>query len=363
MALALAVRVEDFVQHIAARRLRRQGRPVEVRPFSGFGTGGWVRVGGRVVVGAAATPSRAVQVASTWQAVRANLSNFVTFEVPYAHVRADVGGRQQIVSADREGYIDAELTDVFLPPGRHAVTLTPVQPTGRAAQATVFIPDPAADIAVVSDIDDTIIDSGIAHGLVATVTTALLRDAATRVPLHGAPQLYRALARAGPDGPQRPFFYLSTSPWNLADFLGGFLEQHGFPAGPLLLTDWGPGKAGLFRVATRTHKLTALRRLAQHLPALRFVLLGDSGQEDVEIYTAFALECPDRVAAVYVRRAGSAPAAKQQRIERCAETLSAAGVPFVLADDSDRMLRHARDHGFAAAPSSGLDTPAQPTAS
>ena len=323
---------------------------MEIRPFSGFGTGGWARVGGRVVVGAAKTPSRQVQApVSTWQAVRANLSNFITFEVPYAHVRVEIGGRSHVVSADREGYVDAELADVVLAPGRHPVTLTPVAPAGLAAEGTVHVPDPAADLAVVSDIDDTIIDSGIAHGVLATVTTALLRDSATRVPLTGAPELYRALARTDDGSPERPFFYLSTSPWNLAGFLGGFLTQHGFPSGPLLLTDWGPGSAGLFRIATRAHKLTALRRLAQHLSAVRFVLLGDSGQEDVEIYTAFALECPGRVAAMYVRRAGNPPAAKQLSINRCAETLRAAGVPFVLADDSAAMLRHAQTHGLAIA--------------
>ena len=348
MALGVVLRVEDFLQHAVARRLREMGRPVEVRAFSGFGTAGWARVGGRVVVGGAKTPSRTVRPpASTWQAVRANLANFITFEVPYAHVQVEINGRSQRVSADREGYVDAELTDIALPPGRHPVTLTPVDPAGVAAQGIVHVPDPAADIAVVSDIDDTIIDSGIAHGVVATVTTALLRDAATRVPLQGAPELYRALAREPNDSPERPFFYLSTSPWNLAGFLGGFLTQHGFPPGPLLLTDWGPGSAGLFRIATRAHKLTALRRLAQHLSDVQFVLLGDSGQEDVEIYTAFALECPGRVAAIYVRRAGNPSTTKQQRIDRCSETLREAGVPFVLAEDSAAMLHHAETNGLA----------------
>ena len=349
MALGVVLRMEEIVQHAFARRLRRMGRPVQVRPFSGLGANGWVRVGGRVVIGAAKVPGTPTRRASTWQAVRANLSQFVTYEVPYAHVRVDVGGRSTVVSADREGYVDAELTDVPLPPGRHPVTLTPVEPPGSPAQATVHVGDPAADIAVVSDIDDTIIDSGIAHGLIATVTTALLRDSATRVPLQGAPELYQSLWREPRGGPERPFFYLSTSPWNLAAFLGRFIEQHGFPAGPLMLTDWGPGSAGLFRIATRAHKLTALRRLAQHLTDARFVLLGDSGQEDVEIYTAFALECPGRVAAIYVRRAGHPTAAKQQRIDRCAATLRDVGVPFVLAEDSAAMLDHARTYGLAAA--------------
>ena len=349
MAFNVVLRLEEIVQHAVARWLQRLGRPVEVRPFSGFGTAGRVRIAGRVVVGAEKTPAKTVRPASSWQAVRANLSQFITFEVPYAHVRVEIGGHSSVVSADREGYVDTELRDIPLPLGRHTVTYTPVQPAGKSVQGTVHVPDPSADVAVVSDIDDTIIDSGIAHGVMATITTALLRDAATRIPLQGAPELYRALARMPSEGPPRPFFYLSTSPWNLARFLGGFIEQHGFPIGPLLLTDWGPGSAGLFRIATRAHKLTALRRLAEYLDGMRFVLLGDSSQEDAEIYTAFAMECPGRVAAIYIRRAGVVPAAKRDSINRCAAALHDADVPFVLAENSDAMLAHARRLGLAAA--------------
>jgi len=213
------------------------------------------------------------------------------------------------------------------------------------------VPDPDADVVVVSDIDDTIIDSGIAHGLLATVTTALLRDASTRVPLEGAAELYRAMARDA-DGPERPFIYLSTSPWNLARFLQRFLEQHRFPAGPLLLTDWGPGAGGLLRVGTEQHKLTALRQLAELFPGPRFVLVGDNGQQDAEIYRTFALEHPGRVAAIYIRLAADDPV-RQQRLSECARALGEAAVPFVVAADSADMLRHAQEHGLAVGSGSG----------
>lgn len=211
----------------------------------------------------------------------------------------------------------------------------------------MHVPHPDVDVVVVSDVDDTIIDSGIAHGVVATITTALLRDGASRVPLDGAPELYRALARGAEPGPERPFVYLSSSPWNLLGFLQGFLARHGFPDGPLLLTDWGPGASWLFRIGTRAHKLTALQRLARELPRPRFVLLGDSGQQDAEIYTAFAVEHPGRIATVCIRRAGVPDAEAQLRLDECARGLEQLGVPFVLADDSATMLRHAQALGLA----------------
>ena len=330
----------EAAERKAAWLLLRLGRPVRVHPFSGFGTGDWALLGGRVLVGAPPRAGRAP--ANGWAALRANLLPFLSVEVPGAQVRVTLNGREALARADPEGYLRVRIEDVRLPPGRHAVTLTPVRPAGPSAIGTVHVPDPAADLAVVSDIDDTIVDSGVAHGVAAILRTMLLQEQSTRVPLTGAPELYRALAQGAVE---RPFFYLSTSPWNLAGFLQGFLARHRFPEGPLVLTDWGPGADALLRVSSRTHKLSALRRLAEALPQSRFVLIGDSGQQDPAIYADFCLEHPGRVAAIYIRRAG---AAGDRRVEQARRLLVEAGVPFVLADDTDAMLRHATEHGLIA---------------
>jgi phosphatidate phosphatase APP1 len=348
-ALLLAL---EAVERKIAWLLLRRGRPVRVHPFSGFGTGGWALLGGRVLVGPpdgrAAPPRTTTAPASRWAVLRANLLPFLSVEVPEAQVRVTLDGREMVVRANREGYVRVLLEEVRLPPGRHRVTLTPVQPAGEPAFGTVHVPDPAADVAVVSDVDDTIVDSGIAHGLAATLSTMLLRDQSTRVPLTGAPELYRALAQGVPATVERPFFYLSTSPWNLVGFLQGFLARHRFPEGPLVLTDWGPGADSLLRVSSRTHKLSTLRQLAQALPHSRFVLIGDSGQQDPAIYADFCAEHPGRVAAIYIRRAGAAGSAGDQRAEQAERLLAGAGVPFVLADNTAAMLQHAVEHGLAA---------------
>ena len=344
----LALRAEDLVQRSVPRLLLRAGRPVRIVPFSGTSGSRGTRVTGRVLVqlSTAAPPTRA---SGGWQLLRANLVPFVTVEVPRAQVRVEVGGHSTVVVADREGYVAAAFPDLQLPPGRHPVVLTPVQPPGAPAHGTVHAPDPSSDLALVSDIDDTVVDSGVAHGPVAVVQTVLLSDATARVPLEGAPELYRALA-VRPDGqPARPVFYVSTSPWNLAELLEDFLDRHGFPSGPLSLTDWGPGRSGLLRIGAHAHKLAALRRIAADLPGPRLVLLGDSGQADAEIYATFASEHPGRVAVVYIRRAGAETPARRARLDASAAQLAAVGVPFVVADDSAAFLAHARDAGLLAA--------------
>ncbi|MCW2620947.1 MAG: hypothetical protein JWL64_549 [Frankiales bacterium] len=340
-------RVERLIRRAPAGLLRLAGRPVRVQAFPGWSDQTGVHVGGRVLVQATPLP-RPGTAARTWQAVRANLAQFVTFEVPYARVRIEVGGCTAEANADREGYLDAVLQEAVLPPGRHPVTLTPLDPAGEPASGTVHVAHPDVDLAVISDIDDTVIDSGVARGILAILATAVLRDSTTRVPLDGVPALYQALSLDPVTGAPRPFFYLSNSPWNLAGFLGDFLDRHALPAGPLMLTDWGVGRRGLVR-GGRAHKLSTLRRLADGMPRRRFVLLGDSGQEDAAIYTTFALEHPGRVVAVYIRRAGASAHLTEQHLDDCRHRLAAVGVPFLLADATGPMLEHARELGVAAA--------------
>jgi phosphatidate phosphatase APP1 len=87
----------------------------------------------------------------------------------------------------------------------------------------------------------------------------------------------------------------------VAPALEQFLARHGYPAGPLLLTDWGPTVSGWFR-SGREHKQTQLRRLLGELPGLTWILVGDDGQHDPDIYTRVTEEFPGRVRAVLIRQ-------------------------------------------------------------
>jgi phosphatidate phosphatase APP1 len=125
----------------------------------------------------------------------------------------------------------------------------------------------------------------------------LCARAAARRAVAGMPELYARFRAAHPDA---PFVYLSSGAWNTARTLRRFLARHGFPAGPLLLTDFGPTDTGWFR-SGRVHKTTSLNRLMDTFPHVRWVLVGDDGQADPEIYAAAAKEHPDQVAAVVIR--------------------------------------------------------------
>jgi phosphatidate phosphatase APP1 len=108
-------------------------------------------------------------------------------------------------------------------------------------------------------------------------------------------ELLRRLA-----GEDALMIYLSTGAWNFATHLERFIVEHGFPPGPLLLTDWGPTDAGWFRSGA-AHKHAALERLRRDHPSTRWILVGDNGQRDPDIYGAFASAHPEAVLAVAIR--------------------------------------------------------------
>ncbi len=133
-------------------------------------------------------------------------------------------------------------------------------------------------------------------------------------------------------------FYVSSSPWNLHPFLISFLEHRDFPRGPLLLRDLLGTDAGRETKAVRLHEILDLH------PDLRFVLLGDSGEHDPEIYADLVRAYPGRVIAVYIREVRLDPG--DGRVEKVSGSWAAEDVPFVLAADSDAVRRHASGLGL-----------------
>jgi phosphatidate phosphatase APP1 len=348
-----AMLTENVVQLVLLAVLRMRGRhhPLIV-PFVGHGTPGRIRVHARVLLGrreetevqATGVPGAPAPTGRSQRALlRASLARFLTVEVSKAPVRVTVG--EQVVQgrADREGYFDLVVElDEELEPGWHEVELA--LSDGTTVIEKVVVVDPAARIGVVSDVDDTILETGLTRGL-AFIRATLLTEVGDRSPLPGAAALYTALTQQ-PGEPTRPVFYVSTSPWNLHEMLLEFIALRRFPLGPLQLTDWGPSRQGLLRIAATEHKTSLVRRMLDEHPQLKLVLIGDSGQLDPEIYAALARENPDRIAAVYIRRTAHDAEARIGQVNRLAAEVTALGVPMLAVNDSVEIAAHAAALGL-----------------
>jgi phosphatidate phosphatase APP1 len=292
-ALHRAAQVEDAVRDRIERRMRRRGWRATVIPYAGYGAPGWVRVMGRVLLNPAPRHPSGPAEEKKPKKIR-GWRSFTTVAVNDAPVVIEAGGLRREVTADRGGFVDA-VVETDLEPGWRTVTMT--TDGSDPVDTPVRIVDPGATFGIVSDIDDTVMVTALPRPLLAAWNTFVL-DEHARAAVPGMAVLYERIVNAHPGA---PVFYLSTGAWNVAPALTRFLSRHLYPVGPLLLTDWGPQKDRWFRNG-QEHKRATLRRLASEFPAVKWLLIGDDGQHDPEIYADFARTRPDNVAAVAIRR-------------------------------------------------------------
>jgi phosphatidate phosphatase APP1 len=283
----VASRVEAQLHRILDRGLRARGWTPKVVPYVGYGTDGWVRVLARVLLTPASTRRYEDDDGRGWR-------RFLTASAADIPVTIRVGERVHVVTSARDGYLDLRL-DSDLEPGWHTVQLSTED--AHPVDAPVRIVGSGPGLGLVSDIDDTVMVTMLPRPLIALRNALLVKESARR-PVPGMAALYTDIVETHPD---IFVIYLSTGAWNAAEALTEFLARHGYPSGPLLLTDWGPTQTGWFR-SGQEHKREQLRRLFEDLPQLRWLLVGDDGQHDPSLYADAAAAEPDRVLGVAIRQ-------------------------------------------------------------
>ena len=318
---------------------------LRVRPYLGYGTTDEVRLTGRVLdderIGIGPADS-------VWTNARRTLRRVESDEVPGATVRLTDGDRTLEADTDEDGYFTFRYRPDAPERPWHEVRLdlvapAPSDPVEANATAQILIPPDDAAFAVVSDLDDTVVKTGATNKL-SYARAVLLNNAHSRTPMPGVAALYRAL-RDGPDGEGwNPFFYLSSSPWNLFGQFRGFLRHRDIPEGPIFLKDFGIDEDKFIKSGHRSHKLDYLRTLLDTYPHLDFVLVGDSGQADADIYARAVRERPGRIRAIYIRDVTDD--AGDRRVQRLADEVERLGVPMKLVERSEEAAQHAVEIGL-----------------
>ena len=200
--------------------------------------------------------------------------------------------------SDTSGYLDL-VARHRLRAGRHLVSYTVA---GRAPVHTTLFTIPAsARIGIISDVDDTIMVTQVPT-LWKAVYNVLLLNPRKRMPVPGMSALYARLRVMLPDA---PFFYLSTSPWNVEGSIRHFISHHGYPEGPLLLRDLDP-RPKTFIPSGVQHKLEFVSQLMNDFPGMRFILIGDDGQGDPFTFSVIARHYPGRILAIGIRQVATA---------------------------------------------------------
>ena len=357
--------MDDFLSHLARsvgkniksakrsfdRRIGKTENP-HITPYRGYGNDTRILVMGRALRDPGLTEA---QPTDNW--IR-NLVNsykrIETDEIAGARIRATFGALSQDLVADSEGFFRAMLPlSTPTPPDAgfwHSVKLELVEPLisdgpQPVTSAQVVVPPKDAQFGVISDLDDTVIQTG-ATNIVRMVRATLLGNAHTRLPFAGVASFYAALQAGGTGTGFNPIFYVSSSPWNLYDVIEQFMALQSIPMGPTLLRDWG---MSIERIpfGHAAHKVASIRHILEMYQGMQFILIGDSGQEDPEIYREVAREYPGRILAAYIRdiSPGSARASVLGAMMR---EMEKSGMQMVLARDTLAAARHAARAGWIA---------------
>jgi phosphatidate phosphatase APP1 len=262
----------------------------------------------------------------------------------------DVAGEAVRVTSDEDGYFvlrhrfAAPVAPGWLPlRARVTAAPYPVSELPRA-ECDVLIPSPLARFGVISDIDDTILQTYVSNRARMLYLT-LAYNPLTRLSFEGTTELYRGLRECGQGA---PFFYVSKSMWNLFPLLESFIAHQQLPRGPLLLR-----QVGLFSPRPSvSHKANVIDELLQIYPDLRFLLIGDSGERDLDLYLDVARGHPGRIPAILIRNVS--PAARRAALEHAARQNIPAGCRVLVFEDTQRAIELCAELGYwqRAAPKS-----------
>ena len=371
-----------FSRALQTRRAR--GR-LSILSYCGWGDPRTVELMGRVVLPRTLRPPQHAD--PRWRNFGSILRRLLSREIGGVEVRGMLAGAEARAVSDQDGFFTLRFSAPSpssqsgagwpLETGWHHAELTIPGREGVSRAMVQVIDEARSTYGVISDLDDTVVQSDVTR-VGRMLFTVLTGNARTRSPFPGVGALYRALVRHHVPTPEEaaraealppvhsgaahsgaahsgaahsgagaraatarnPVFYVSSSPWNFFDLLWQFLEYRRIPLGPLFLRNWG---ADLMR-GHADYKLAVIERIFAAYPGLKFVLAGDSGEHDPEIYAQVVRSFPGRVLGIYIRDVSRGQ--EHDRVLRLREELSRLGVDMVLARDSFAAASHAMALGL-----------------
>lgn len=319
-------------------------KKVLIQPYAGYGNRKELYLAGRVLV------DRDIQASFPedrfWRNFHKMRKRFFSIVFPGVEVEADFQGKIIQATTDEEGYFEIKilLEGAEVPEGWHAVRLRLLHDLlGRAtevvASGEIYFPEKNPDYGIISDIDDTILTTG-AMRFWEMIKVTFSQNAHTRIPFAGVSEFYDALRKGRDEILSNPIFYVSSSPWNMYDFLMEFLLTHQIPKGPLMLRDIGLSREQLIVGSHRDHKLKQIQHIMQTFLNLEFILIGDSGQEDPQIYLEIVKGFPKRILGVYIRDVSGA------NLSELGIEYKANGVELIVVKDTTEAASHALSKGW-----------------
>lgn len=338
--------IDDFIFNI--RRKLKWNSPVVIMPYRSYGTHNRMYIVGRVLENKLLKPSKDKEhllntLLNMYKRFQSDEVSGVTIEVSYHNKTYEV-------VTDKEGYFKLNFYPEEKPniysnwhPVNLKITDSPIPWEDEAYIAEVLVPPVDAEFGIISDIDDTIVETA-ATKVLKMAKTVFLNNAYSRLPFAGVSAFYNSLMLGKNGKRNNPFFYVSSSPWNMYDLLKEFMDLNKIPEGPLLLRDFGLQENKFFSSGHHGHKTKEIVNILETYPNLNFVLIGDSGQQDTYIYSDIAKKYPDRILAIYIRDLELNKTAEQIKQEIEESLLN--DIEITLIKDASEAATHAAIKGL-----------------
>jgi len=326
------------------RKLGWLGIPL-ILTYRGFGNDDLIYFRGRVVEDygiPAPDPKHSI-----WKNMLSMFKRYKSDGLPDMEVNVQLGGTNKKAITDDEGFFEVFFSKKLPQENSnwHEITCylegkeVPSE-TIKEKKGEVMVPEPGTEFGVISDVDDTFL---VSHStdLVRKIRLMALKNAHTRLPFDGVAAFYNALSQGCSGHASNPFFFVSRSEWNLYEMLEEFCTYRNIPKGIFLLREM---EHSIFKFwksggGNHDHKLEKISGILDTYEDLPFVLIGDSGQQDPNIYRKICLEYPERIQTIYIRDVRSGK--KHDLVKEIAQQLEKVGVEMVLVEDTEQAALHA----------------------
>ncbi|WP_373549045.1 App1 family protein [Haliscomenobacter sp.] len=312
IVINLLRRLDHFIDDLRFALVKVSGGgkdlPVKIATYRGFGRRDFLFLQGRVLVKKRLSNS---PINTVLQNLINSYHRFESDEIPNAVLRVSIEDHQFDLTTDREGYftlsvpLDPPLELSSDEPWQNVhITLLKTPWTAELnleTSTTVMFPPEETTLGIISDLDDTVIETGVASLFKwRAFYNTLFKSIHRRKLFDEVAAFFRALRRGYDDQGFLPLFYVSNSPRNIYDMVVGYLKVHSMPKAPVLLRDIGFP----YKVHSRKdmeHKMESIVRIFDTYPEKRFILIGDNAEKDPYIYHEIDQRYPGRVAAIYIR--------------------------------------------------------------
>ena len=321
-------------------------KAVKILPYVGDGTNRVLRLRGRLLEKVRTRPAR--EDDSRWRNLRNIYHRFTAMTVPHAALIARYHDHQRVIHTDSAGYFIVQFDLDTPPPSQriwHNIHLS-YDDGDRQAQAVgkVITPTENAQFGVITDLDDTVWRTDVTN-IARMLWNTFTKNPHTRSPFHGVAEFYRALQAGSTQQVFNPIYYVSNSPYSLYDLVEEFLRLRNIPLGPIYLRPVGISTELLH---STDHKFNTIDRLMTLHRDLDFILIGDSGEHDAEIYLKVVQAHPNRIKAIYIRDVNpfKKNTRRDRRVASVAQQAQDCGCDLRLIPDTRAAAIHAAEQGY-----------------